>query len=106
MKTHYNNGRFVGEKSVKWKGGKHLNSAGYVVIITNERNTKGIRKYQVEHRLVMEKYLGRKLQTHESVHHKNGIKTDNRLDNLELMVSWNHRGEVCCPHCRKHFLVP
>ncbi len=41
-----------------------------------------------EHRVVMEQILGRPLLRKEEVHHKNGIKTDNTPNNLELWVSW------------------
>ena len=59
---------------------------GYVTIYIPEHPYATKQGFVLEHRLVMEKMIGRYLQRHENVHHKNGDRKDNRPENLEL---WN-----------------
>lgn len=76
----------IGPKNKQWKGGRYV-SNGYVWI---RQPGAPDGQCEAEHRLVMEQHLGRKLRSDEVVHHKNHIKTDNRIDNLELLSRAEH----------------
>lgn len=77
-----------GEKSATWKGGKRLTDKGYIRCLVGISGPM-----LMEHRLVMERHLGRKLSDFETVHHKNGIRSDNRIENLELWCSRHPPGQ-------------
>lgn len=77
------------ENSFTWKGGRY-EDGGYILIY-NPGRTKT--SYTREHILVMEEHLGRRLTKDEEIHHKNGIKNDNRLSNLELWSKSHPAGQ-------------
>lgn len=64
--------------------GRKTHKDGYVWIYSPD-HPLACKAYVFEHRLVMEKFLGRYLAREEQVHHKNGIKDDNRIENLEVL---------------------
>ena len=87
-----------------WKGGKMLDGKGYILIYCPE-HPHAVNKYVPEHRLIIERALGRYLTKEEFVHHRNGIKDDNTLENLQIVTSILHYGEVECPKCKFKFLI-
>ena len=73
-----------GENSFFWKRGFSIDKSGYVRIIDHKHPKRDVNNQIFEHRVVMEQFLGRYLSASEQVHHINGIKADNRIENLEL----------------------
>lgn len=74
----------------KWRGGRST-ANGYIVIYSPNHPFKHKnRNYVYEHRLVMEKKIGRYLTPKELVHHINGNRLDNRLENLGLTDRSSH----------------
>lgn len=87
----------TGHPPTNYKGGKLLHK-GYVYLLSKGHLYGDRDGYVSEHRLVMEKFLGRYLGSKEIVHHKNGKRGDNRIENLELLKSQSE-------HMKEHRMV-
>ncbi len=72
------------EKNPNWKGGRYQESDGYIMLKRPDHIMANCRGYIKEHRIVMEKHIGRTLMAEEVVHHINGKRSDNRIENLQL----------------------
>lgn len=76
------------QHSWNWTGGKTISSHGYILLyIGKGQHLADVRGYVYEHRLIIEKKLGRELRSGEKVHHINGNKQDNDPGNLEVVNS-------------------
>jgi len=76
-----------GKNSGNWKGGKRKKLDGYIAVLIPEHPLANCDGCVAEHRLVMEKKLGRYLLPKEEIHHINAIRDDNRIENLILFAN-------------------
>jgi len=73
-----------GANNPNWQGGYYLTSSGYLAF------SYGKNRHQLVHRYVMEQKIGRRLTSKEVVHHKNGDKLDNHIENLQILTRYEH----------------
>lgn len=85
QRVYDNPGQLFNPRPLKARNGDGCLSNGYRVI------PDGAGKRRAEHRVVMEGILGRKLTSDEHVHHRNGVKTDNRPENLVIISNREHK---------------
>lgn len=76
--------KLKGKNHPGWKGGRYIGKDGYVWLTNAEYPGALAKNKTAEHVAVMARHLGRSLFKGEQVHHKNGIRDDNRIENLEL----------------------
>ena len=85
---HGHNGR--GSRHYGWKGGRRKHMDGYIWILKPDHPKRDNQGYVLEHRLVWEQEHNACLLSWTIVHHKNEIKTDNRIENLDAMTRSRH----------------
>jgi transposase len=77
--------------------GYKVKDSGYIQVLLPNHPRADKSGYVPEHTLVMENHIGRYLKKNEVVHHINGVKGDNRIENLRLMTDFQHK----CMHSGK-----
>lgn len=80
-----------------WKGGR-VNEHGYIYTYVPNHPLASSKGYVAEHRLVMENQLCQYLSKYDEVHHINGIRNDNRIENLVCLSRAQHRNMATGRH--------
>lgn len=83
---HYSRQRRTGTTEPRQPAMRCRNSHGYVLVKAADHPNANTKGWIFEHRLNLSRHLGRPLREGETVHHKNGVRDDNRIENLELWV--------------------
>lgn len=105
-----------GENHPGWVGGRHESPDGYArVWVPGDSPFASMAQkhgacsggYTLEHRMVMAEYLGRPLEPSETVHHIDGDKMNNHIDNLQLRQGRHGKGAAhCCAECGSTNIIP
>lgn len=93
---HYHAAKTYGDplhRKIRERGTGYITKQGYVYVFAPEHQNANASGGILEHRLVMSTVLGRPLFADENVHHKNGVRSDNRSENLELWTTMQPSGK-------------
>ena len=92
----------LGPKARNWRGGRYVTESGYVMIY-HPGHPRSHHAYVREHIVIMEQHIGRSIGRNETIHHKDGNRQNNKIENLVLMASKTHSKITTGYLVRDHF---